>query len=60
VKRRLSIEAGATLGWARYVGPEGKAFGIDRFGESAPGGDLFKYFGFTTDNIAAEARKLLG
>ncbi|MDZ4700088.1 MAG: transketolase [Rhodothermales bacterium] len=60
VKKRLSVEAGVTLGWERYVGSEGKAFGIDRFGESAPGGELFKYFGFTVDNIAAEARALLG
>ncbi|MEZ4701743.1 MAG: transketolase [Rhodothermales bacterium] len=60
VRKRLSVEAGVTMGWERYVGMDGKTFGIDRFGESAPGNDLFKYFGFTADNIAAEGRSLLG
>ncbi len=60
VTRRLSVESGVTQGWERYVGWDGRAFGLDRFGESGPGGELFKHFGFTPDNIAAEARKLLG
>ena len=55
VKRRLAVEAGATLGWERYVGDEGKAFGLDRFGESAPGQVLFEHFGFTPENIASVA-----
>jgi len=47
----VSIEAGATLGWERYVGPGGLAIGLDRFGASAPAEDLFKRFGFTAEAI---------
>jgi transketolase len=52
VVARMSIEAGATLGWAKYVGDRGFAFGIDRFGTSAPGADVARYFGFTPENVA--------
>ncbi len=48
---KVSIEAGATLGWERYVGPGGLAIGLDRFGASAPAADLFKRFGFTAEAI---------
>jgi transketolase len=48
---KVSIEAGATLGWERYVGPHGFAIGLDRFGASAPAEDLFKRFGFTAEAI---------
>jgi transketolase len=48
---KASIEAGATLGWERYVGPGGLAIGLDRFGASAPAEDLFKRFGFTAEAI---------
>jgi transketolase len=51
---KVSIEAGATLGWERYVGPRGLAVGLDRFGASAPGEDLFKRFGFTAEAIVPE------
>jgi transketolase len=51
---KVSIEAGATLGWERYVGPRGLALGIDRFGASAPAEDLFKRFGFTAEAIVPE------
>jgi len=47
----VSIEAGATLGWERYTGRSGLNIGLDRFGASAPAGDLFKHFGFTADAI---------
>ena len=47
----VAIEAGATLGWERYVGRSGLAIGLDRFGASAPAGDLFKRFGFTVEAI---------
>ncbi len=52
---RMSIEAGATLGWARYVGDRGFAFGIDHFGASAPAADIARAFGFTPDNLATVA-----
>ncbi|HEX8668461.1 MAG TPA: transketolase [Allosphingosinicella sp.] len=48
---RVSIEAGTTLGWERYVGPRGLAIGLDRFGASAPAEDLFRRFGFTAEAI---------
>ncbi len=57
---RVAIEAGVTDGWRKYVGLEGAVVGIDRFGESAPAPELFKHFGFTPDNVANVARKLLG
>jgi transketolase len=48
---RVSIEAGTTFGWERYIGPGGLAVGIDRFGASAPAEDLFERFGFTVEAI---------
>jgi len=51
IKARVSIEAGVTLGWQRWVGDEGVAIGIDRFGASAPGGVLMKQFGFQADTV---------
>jgi transketolase len=48
---KVSIEAGTTLGWERYIGPDGVAIGLDRFGASAPAPDLFSRFGFTADAI---------
>lgn len=52
VTARMSIEAGATMGWKEWVGDRGFAFGIDHFGRSAPATDIAKAFGFTPDNIA--------
>ncbi len=52
VSARMSIEAGATLGWSKYVGDRGFAFGIDHFGASAPGAEIAKAFGFTPDDVA--------
>ena len=48
---RIVVEAGVTDGWWKYVGGEGKVIGLDRFGESAPAGTLFKEFGFTVANV---------
>ncbi len=56
VTRRLSVEAGVSQGWERYVGSEGRSIAIDHFGASAPAGRLFAEFGFTPENIAAKAR----
>ena len=55
---RLAIEAGATLGWWKYVGLDGDVIGIDRFGASAPGPKVLAEFGFTAENVAARAKKL--
>jgi transketolase len=56
---RISIEAGATHGWHKYVGSSGEAMGIDRFGASAPGKVLLEKFGFTPENIVKKAKELL-
>ena len=56
VRKRLAVEAGATDYWSKYVGLEGKVIGMDRFGESAPGGVLMEHFGFTADNVVAVAK----
>jgi transketolase len=48
---RIVVEAAVTDGWWKYVGGEGKVIGLDRFGESAPAGTLFKEFGFTVENV---------
>ena len=58
--KRLAVEAASPLGWERYTGLEGKIIALDRFGGSAPGGELFKEFGFTVSNVAKEALKLIG
>jgi transketolase len=50
--KRVSIEAGVSLGWDRWVGPEGAMVALDRFGASAPAGTLFEAFGFTAAHIA--------
>ncbi len=59
VRRRVSIEAGVTLGWDRYVGTEGTAVGIDEFGASAPYELLMESFKLTADHVAEAARALL-
>ncbi|MEA3002955.1 MAG: transketolase [Sphingomonadales bacterium] len=51
---KVSIEAGATLGWERHVGPDGLSIGLDRFGASAPAEDLFRRFGFTAEAIVPQ------
>jgi transketolase len=51
IKGRVSIEAGTTLGWQRWLGTDGVAIGIDRFGASGPGGVLMKQFGFHADAV---------
>jgi transketolase len=59
VSARISIEAAATFGWAKYVGPHGMAFGIDHFGTSAPYAAIAKEYGFTPEHIADIAAGLL-
>ncbi len=60
---RVAVEAGVTDFWRKYVGAvdskSGAVVGIDRFGESAPAGELFKYFGFTTDNVVDAVKSVL-
>lgn len=59
VPARVSIEAGVSLGWHRWVGDHGVTIGLDRFGASGPGPVLVKQFGFTADNIVRAAMALV-
>ena len=59
VKARVAVEAGVTDGWLKYVGLEGAVIGLDRFGESAPADEAFKYFGFTAENVAQHVESLI-
>lgn len=59
VTARLSIEAGVSLGWAKYVGDKGASLAVDRFGESAPGGEVFRDYGFTVENAVKMAKHAL-
>jgi len=59
VKKRVSVEAGISLGWERWVGDEGAIIGIDHYGASAPAGTIFKEFGFTTDRVADVGRRVV-
>ena len=56
---RVAVEAGVTGGWYKYVGLEGAVVGLDRFGESAPAGVLFKEFGFTAENVVKVVKSVL-
>lgn len=59
VTARVAVEAGVTGGWWRYVGTHGGVVGLDRFGESAPAGELFEHFGFTADNVVAVCKDII-
>jgi transketolase len=56
---RVAVEAGVTAVWHKYVGLEGRVVGLDRFGESAPAGALFKHFDFTGENVAKTVEEIL-
>jgi transketolase len=56
---KIAVEAGATLGWWKYVGLDGDVVGLDRFGASAPGPIVLKELGFSGENVAARAKAIL-
>jgi len=56
---KVAVEAGVSDYWRKYVGLEGAVVGIDRYGESAPAGELFKHFGFTPERVADTVRSVL-
>jgi transketolase len=60
VRARVAIEAAASFGWHRWVGEKGIVLGIDRFGASAPGGQLFREFGFTPEKVVEAVKGLIG
>ena len=57
VRRRLAVEAGATLSWWRYVGIEGRVIGIDHFGASGKGAEVLAHFGFTAEHVSRRGRR---
>ena len=57
--KRVAIEAGVTDFWRKYVGLEGAVVGINTFGESAPGGELMKHFGFTVENVVKNVEAVI-
>jgi transketolase len=59
VTARVAVEAGVEQGWEKYLGPRGRFVGMRTFGASAPSGELFKYFGFTVDNVVKQVTELL-
>ncbi|MFL6466558.1 MAG: transketolase [Pyrinomonadaceae bacterium] len=59
VKPRLAIEAGVSLGWAKYTGDHGDTLTVDKFGASAPAEDVFRDYGFTVENVVRKAKKLI-
>ena len=60
VKKRVTVEAGTTQGWDRWATEEGKTIGIDHYGASAPGEEVMKQFGFTSEHVTSAALRLLG
>jgi transketolase len=59
-RKRVSIEAGVTEFWYKYIGLDGKPIGIDRFGLSAPGGTVMKELGITAEHVVEAVKSLLG
>ena len=60
VRRRLAVEAGSPLGWLRYVTEDGDVIGINKFGESGPGEEVMKEYGYSVENVVSRAKGLLG
>ena len=60
VTARLAVETGVSLGWHRWVGPRGGLITLDHYGASAPAPKIMQEFGFTAENVVAQALKLLG
>jgi transketolase len=59
ISARVSVEAGSTMAWWKYVGPDGVAIGHDGFGASAPAKELFQHFGFTSEHVVEAALRVL-
>jgi len=59
VTARVAVEAGVSDSWYKYVGLNGKVIGVDKFGESAPAGELFKEYGFTVDNVVKAVKGVM-
>lgn len=59
IAARVAVEAGVSSYWAKYVGLNGRTIGVDRFGESAPAGELFKLFGITTEAVVTAVNEVI-
>jgi transketolase len=60
IRKRVTVEAASPLGWRQWAGDEGAIIGLNRYGASAPGDEIFKHLGFTVEHVTAEALRLLG
>jgi len=60
ITARLAVEAGATMGWHRWVGSEGRVLGLDRYGALAPANTVFEKLGFTVESVVTIMRELIG
>lgn len=59
IRKRLAVEAGSPLGWLKYITDDGDIITIDKYGESAPGDEVMKEYGFTVENVVLRAKTLL-
>ncbi len=59
IRKRLAVEAGSPIGWMKYTTDDGDMIGIEKFGESAPGEEVMKEYGFTVENVMKRAMALL-
>jgi transketolase len=59
IRKRLAVEAGSPIGWSKYITDEGAVIGVTQFGESAPGDEIMKEYGFSVENVIAKAKALL-
>jgi transketolase len=55
----LAVEAGVSLGWRSYIGPQITVIGVDTFGASAPGAEVMQHYGFTVENVCRQAHNVL-
>jgi len=60
IRKRVTVEAGSPQGWHRFATDEGTVIGIDHYGASAPGEEIFQHFGFTSEHVTSAALRLLG
>ena len=58
-RKRISVEAGVTEYWSKYIGLDGLSLGVDTFGESAPANEVYKYFGLTEENLIKTVNELI-
>ncbi len=59
IRKRLAVEAGSPVGWSKYTTDDGDVVAVTQFGESAPGNEIMKAYGFSANNITAKAKALL-